>query len=79
MINGKEVDKKCCNYCTKNFSATTSSGNLKGHLNVHDLLKKRHLPLIKFMKVIKHCCYFVFYLLFLFLLLVVILLSFFIC
>jgi len=56
MINGKEVDRKCCNYCTKDFSATTSSGNLKGHLNVHDLFKKKtfeiNLPLMKFMKLI---------------------------
>ena len=56
MINGKEADRKCCNYCTKDFSATTSSGNLKGHLNVHDLFKKKtfeiNLPLMKFMKLI---------------------------
>ena len=56
MINGKEADRKCCNYCTEDFSATTSSGNLKGHLNVHDLFKKKtfeiNLPLMKFMKLI---------------------------
>jgi len=41
MIHGKECDRKCCDYCTKDFPATTSSGNLKGHLNIHDLFKKR--------------------------------------
>ena len=56
MIHGKECDRKCCDYCTKDFPATTSSGNLKGHLNVHDLFKKKtfeiNLPLMKFMKLI---------------------------
>jgi hypothetical protein len=41
MIDDEEVDRKFCNYCTKDFSPKTSSVNLKNHLREHELFKKR--------------------------------------
>ncbi len=41
MIDDVEVDRKFCNYCTIDFLAKTSSGNLKNHLREHKLFKKR--------------------------------------
>ncbi len=43
IIDDEEVDRKFCNYCTKDFSAKTSSGNLKNHLREHELFKKKEI------------------------------------